>query len=358
MSNVETRPPQELRYSLKETPDRETKMKKMERREFLNTFFLGAAGSSLFRPSIKFKRLLRSSDKPQDETGVLAQVLGTAQDGGIPQMGCYCRNCLQAREEARFTRLVSSIALFDFIEKKYFILDATPDIRIQSDRALDRLRIEKRGRKNAPDEILLTHAHIGHYTGLMYFGYEAMSTQNLPVYCTSRMGRFLSDNGPWSQLVSLENISLHTLHPGKEISLTPRIALTPLLVPHRNEYSDTIGFRISGEKKKLLYIPDIQSWEAWNRSIVEEVEKVDIALLDGTFYSLEELPGRNLAKIGHPLIQTSLKTLGKVALKGQTQICFTHLNHSNLALDPEREERKKIREKGFRLASEGEEFSL
>ncbi|MBA7607224.1 Coenzyme PQQ synthesis protein B [subsurface metagenome] len=333
-------------------------MKKMKRREFLNTVLWGAAGSSLILPSVNLKKLPKSSDKPQEETSVLAQVLGTAQDGGIPQIGCYCRNCLRAREDARFTRLVSSIALIDFIEKKYFILDATPDIRLQSDRALARLGIDKGGRKNAPDAILLTHAHIGHYTGLMFFGYEAMSTQNLPVHCTSRMGRFLSDNGPWSQLISLENISLRTLHPGKELSLTSRISLTPFLVPHRNEYSDTIGFRISGEKKKLLYIPDIQSWKAWNRSIVEEAEKVDIALLDGTFYNPEELPGRDLSKIGHPLIQTSLKTLGKVAQKGQTQICFIHLNHTNLALDPEGEARKEITNRDFRLASDGEEFSL
>ncbi len=172
------------------------------------------------------------------------------------------------------------------------------------------------------------------------------------------MGRFLSDNGPWSQLVRLENISLRTLHPGKEFSLTSRISLTPLEVPHRNEYSDTIGFRISGEKKKLLYIPDIQGWEAWNRSIVEETEKVDIALLDGTFYSPEELPGRDISQIGHPLIRTSLKTLGEVAKKGQIHIYFTHLNHTNLALDPEGDARKEITDKGFQLASDGEEFFL
>ena len=351
MSNVETRPPQE-------SADMETKMKKMERREFLNTVFLGTAGSSFILSSGKRKTLPKSSDKLREETPVLAQVLGTAQDGGIPQIGCYCRNCLRAREDARLTRRISSIALIDFVEKKYFILDATPDIRHQADKALARLGIEKKGRKNTPDAFLLTHAHIGHYTGLMFFGYEAMSTLNLPVHCTSRMGRFLSDNGPWSQLVSLKNISLHTLYPGKETSLTPRLSLTPFLVPHRNEYSDTIGFRISGEKKKLLYIPDIQSWKAWNYSIVEEAEKVDIAILDGTFYSPEELPGRDLSKIGHPLIQTSLKTLKKVALNGKTQILFTHLNHSNLALDPAGDARKEIIEKGFKLASDGEEFSL
>jgi pyrroloquinoline quinone biosynthesis protein B len=330
----------------------------MERRDFLNAIVGGWAGLGLLHSRRNFKISPNLQAKRTDKTGVLVQFLGTAQDGGIPQLGCYCPNCLRAREDARFSRLISSLALIDLEEKKYFILDATPDIRLQSDSARDQLGAEKRGRRNAPHAILLTHAHIGHYTGLMFFGYEAMSTQGLPVYCTSRMGRFLSDNGPWSQLVRLENISLNILHPGKEFSLTSRISLTPFEVPHRNEYSDTVGFIISGEKKRLLYIPDIQSWKAWNRSIVEETEKVDIALLDGTFYSPDELPGRDMSQIGHPPIQISLKILEEVAKKGKTHIFFTHLNHSNLALDPEGDARKEIKDKGFQLASDGEEFFL
>lgn len=333
-------------------------MKKMERRDFLNALLGGIPGLGLLRSRRNLRIYPKIKGKRSDESGVLVQVLGTAQDGGIPHIGCYCPNCLRAREDARFSRLISSLGLIDLEEKKYFILDTTPDIRLQLDAARDRLGTEKKGRRNAPHAILLTHAHIGHYTGLIFFGYEAMSTRGLPVHCTSRMGCFLSDNGPWSQLVQLENISLHTIHSGKEFSLTPRISLTPFEVPHRNEYSDTVGYIISGEKKRLLYITDIQSWKAWNRSIEEETEKVDIALLDGTFYSPDELPGRDMSKIGHPLIQTSLKTLERVAKKGQTRIYFTHLNHTNLALDPGGDARKEIKDKGFRLASDGQEFFL
>ncbi len=337
---------------------REKKMKKIERRDFFKVILGGWAGLSFLHPRGNFRIYPKVQAKRPDQTGVLVQVLGTAQDGGIPHIGCYCPNCLRAREDARFSRLISSLGLIDLEEKKYFVLDTSPDIRLQSDAVRDRMGIEKKGRKNAPHAVLLTHAHIGHYTGLMFFGYEGMSTQRLPVHCTSRMGRFLSDNGPWSQLVQLENISLRTLHPGKEFSLTSRISLTPLEVPHRNEYSDTLGFIISGEKKKLLYITDIQSWEAWNRSIVEETEKVDIALLDGTFYSPDELPGRDMSQIGHPLIQTSLQTLGEVTKNGKTHIYFTHLNHTNLALDPEGDARKEIADKGFHLASDGDDFFL
>lgn len=332
--------------------------KKMERRDFLNACIGGFAGMNAFFSSDKLKFFPEDSKKGGKETDVLVKVLGTAQDGGLPQIGCYCKNCLRAREDQRFSRLISSLAILDLREKKYFLLDATPDIRVQSDLAFKRLSLEKRGSKNSPSGILLTHAHIGHYTGLMFFGYEAMSTQKLPVYCSSRMRKFLANNGPWSQLVRLENVSIHTLPFEKKFFLTPRISFTPFFVPHRDEYTDTLGFTISGEKRKLLYIPDIQSWKTWSRSIVEETKKVNIALLDGTFYSSEELPGRNLSQIGHPFIKTSLKTLGNVAREGKTKIYFTHLNHTNLALDPEGEARKEIEEKGFRIASDGMEFFL
>jgi len=330
----------------------------MERRDFLNICAWSFVGLNIHFSSNKLSAFPEDLNKDQEETEVLVKVLGTAQDGGLPQIGCYCRNCIRAREDQRFSRLISSLAILDLKEKKYFILDATPDIRVQSHMALTRLSLEQHGRKNSPHAIILSHAHIGHYTGLMFFGYEAMSTHKLPVYCSPRLRSFLTKNGPWSQLVRLENISLFTLSFEKILFLTPRISISSFLVPHRDEYSDTLGFIIAGKKKKLLYIPDIQSWEAWNRSIVEETKKVDYGLLDGTFFCSEELPGRNLTKIGHPFITTSLETLKDVAKKGKTKIYFTHLNHTNLALDPEGKALKEIKTKGFNLASDGMEFFL
>jgi pyrroloquinoline quinone biosynthesis protein B len=284
--------------------------------------------------------------------------LGTAQDGGIPQIGCYCENCLRARQDPKFSRLRPSIGILDFKEKKAFIVDASPDIGLQYDLIHECLDLVRTGKKNFPDGILLTHAHIGHYTGLMFYGYEALSADKLPVYCSQRMGDFLTNNGPWSQLVKFQNISINLVKPDKPIYLTSEISVTPLIVPHRDEYSDTLGFKITGQKKKLLYIPDIQSWEAWSRDIRREVESVDFALLDGTFYSPDELPGRDLSRIGHPFITTSIDALKQIAKKGKTQIYFTHLNHSNLALDPEGDAIKHIINEGFGLAKEGMELSL
>lgn len=295
----------------------------------------------------------------QDTTSpILIKVLGTAQDGGIPHAGCYCPHCQQARSEPQFVRMISSVAILDFSDKSFVLIDATPDIRRQSDMVCQRLGLDSSGSKVSPDGILLTHAHIGHYTGLMFFGYEAMSTHRLPVYCSQHMARFLKENGPWSQLVTLENITMHTLDLDRENRITQRISVIPFRVPHRDEYSDTLGFQIIGPSKKLLYIPDIQKWGVWNRSIQEEVKKVDYALLDGTFFSPDELPGRDLAKIGHPFIRDSLRILQKVVEKGKSQVYFTHLNHSNLALDPASAAQEEIMDKGFNLAEEGMEFHL
>jgi pyrroloquinoline quinone biosynthesis protein B len=286
------------------------------------------------------------------------KVLGTAQDGGIPQIGCYCKNCQKARQDAQFIRLRPSLAILDPNAKKMFIIDASPDISLQYDSIHNRLKRAESRKKNTPDGILLTHAHIGHYTGLMFYGYEALSSDKLPVYCSRRMADFLTKNAPWSQLVKFQNISIHLIDPDTRISLTPEISVIPFLVPHRDEYSDTLGFQIAGQKKKLLYIPDIQGWKVWSRDIREEVESVDFALLDGTFYSPDELPGRDLSRIGHPFITTSIETLRQIAKKGKTRIYFTHLNHSNLALDPEGDALRHIVNEGFGVAQEGMELSL
>ncbi|MHA2231067.1 MAG: MBL fold metallo-hydrolase [Candidatus Hodarchaeales archaeon] len=288
----------------------------------------------------------------------LVKVLGTAQDGGLPQIGCYCQNCLWAREDPLFARSVSSLAIFDLRERKFFLLDATPDIRGQLDTAFERLGNKRSGLRNAPHGILLTHAHIGHYTGLMLFGEEAMAAHKLPVYCSSQMRQFLENNGPWSQLVQNENIAFPPFPLDEEVHLTSQISITPFQVPHRNEFSDTLGLIIGGKKKQLLYIPDIRSWEAGGRPIIEKIENVGVAILDGSFYNGQELPDRDLALIGHPFIETSVEILGSIAEQGKPDIFFTHLNHTNPVLDPEGEPRKKIKERGFKIAFDGMEIVL
>lgn len=331
----------------------------MKRRDFLGISIGGLAGVKGIFPLSRFPIRTKNSKVLQEPySDVIVKVLGTAQDGGFPQIGCYCTNCLSARANPQLSRLIASLAVIDLHENQSFLVDATPDIRAQTNMIHERRNLNKSGNKNAPSGVFLSHAHIGHYTGLMFYGYESQSTHKLPVYCSKRMGHFLATNGPWSQLVNFENISLQILSLDIETSLNKRISVMAFQVPHRNEYSDTIGFVISGEKKKLLYIPDIQSWQTWNRSVIDEVAKVDIAILDGTFFSPTELPGRDISQIGHPLITTSMRILQNAVKKEDKDIYFSHMNHSNLALNPEGTAKKEVEEKGFKLASDGMEFFL
>jgi pyrroloquinoline quinone biosynthesis protein B len=256
-------------------------------------------------------------------SSVHAVVLGVAQDAGVPHIGCRQELCERARRDPRRRERVAALGLVDGRSDRRFLVDATPDLASQLE-SLNRGRTVADPRRPI-EGILLTHAHVGHYAGLLFLGREALGARGVPVYATPRMARFLRDNGPWSQLVSLGNIELREMEAGRDLALSPDIVVTPLLVPHRDEWSDTVGFRIRGPGRTLLYVPDIDRWERWDRDVRAEVASVDVAILDGTFADASEIPGRTQADIPHPLVPATMARLHGVA----TRVLFTHLNHTN-----------------------------
>jgi len=286
-------------------------------------------------------------------------VLGTVQDGGMPHTGCTHELCAAARKDATLARRVASLAIHFPKSNHVFLVDATPDLpaqieEIHSFRPHPTDRVDR-----APvDGVFLTHAHIGHYLGLAQFGFESLDARGIPVWASSRMADFLRGNGPWSQLVKLENVELRALRAGEPVALEGGVSVTPLQVPHRDEYSDTLGFFVRGPRRTVLYVPDTDSWRAWARPLPELLAGVDEALLDGTFYSLDELPGRDVASIGHPLIADTMELLAPLVKSRGLRVAFTHLNHSNPALEPESAARQAIAARGFRVLAEGEEIGL
>ncbi len=289
---------------------------------------------------------------------VKIKVLGTAQDGGLPQLGCQKAHCLMAWKDSRYMRLVTSLAIFDLSQQSVFLVDATPDIREQIHLIQTDPDLNSRKSANPVDGVLLTHAHMGHYTGLAHFGFEAISTKEVPVFGTQRMADFLHNHGPWNQLINFKNITVNTIQYDEKIQITPQITISAIPVPHRDEYTDTVGFIISGPNKSMLYIPDIDQWHTWDRSLKEALMDVDYAFLDGTFYSPEELPHRDISKVKHPLITQTVELLKEYVQSNAVKIYFTHLNHSNLLLDKNGENRRYIESKGFFVAEEGMEFEL
>ncbi len=240
------------------------------------------------------------------------------------------------------------------------MLDASPDLREQIDRAAGNPPTRHLPGPRPPlvDGIFISHAHIGHYLGLAQLGREAYSAKEVPLHVSARMAEFLRTNAPWELLVRLGNVKLVPFAAGKPIALTPTLSVTPIEVPHRAEYTDTYAFLVRGPERKLLYLPDIDKWERWDQSIEGWIARVDVALLDGTFYGAGEIPGRSMAEIPHPFISESLTRFEKLPPAERHKIVFTHLNHTNPAALPGTPERQAIEAAGMRVAEEMERFAL
>jgi pyrroloquinoline quinone biosynthesis protein B len=307
---------------------------------------LGAAALAR-RPARLLASLPGSADDPY------ALVLGTIQDGGIPQVGCYTQRCDRARREPRY---VTSLALIQPELRRYYLVDATPDITRQLD-LIEDADFRRRATDRRPfDGIFLTHAHIGHYVGLAQLGREGLGMQRTAVYCTPVMAEYLSTNGPWSLLVDEGRIHFPDVPFDRWFELDEWLSVRMINVPHRPEFSDTVGFVFRGPGGSLLYLPDIDKWEAWERSVANVVGEVDAALLDGSFFSGSEVPGRAIEDIPHPLIPHTMDVLEE-SVRAGARVIFTHFNNTNPVLDGGTEAGE-VQRRGFELAREGMRIPL
>lgn len=282
-------------------------------------------------------------------------VLGNVQDAGSPQIACTKDCCKDLFKSLDQNRKVVALGVMDPQNKAKFLFEATPDIATQL-KALK--KYSPFSLSEVPDGIFLTHAHIGHYTGLMYLGKEALGAKSIPVFAMPAMKHFLESNGPWSQLVSGNNIALQALQHNNPVSLTSNLQVVPFKVPHRDEYSETVGYRITGPNKKALFIPDIDKWEKWDLDIIGEIGQVDYAFIDATFFDAEEINNRNIAEIPHPFIIESMAKFKYLPASEKSKVYFIHMNHTNPALNPTSSQTKAILKSGFNIARMHDIFEL
>lgn len=277
-------------------------------------------------------------------------LLGAAQDGGFPQFGCFCRNCSAVLDGAVAGDTAVSLAVIDRGAGKWFLIEAAPQLHEQW-KTFGRIfkGLELAG-------VFLTHAHTGHYPGLLFFGKESMNTSHLPVYASAEMHDFLQTNEPWGVLYRNGNIDRVDIADGCDQELTSCLTISPQFVQHRRDFTDTCAFHIRGLQRSLFFCPDIDSWEGMQPDLVAVVTSVDVALLDATFYHDEELPGRDMSCIPHPRVVHTVALLKDVTT--ETEVVLIHLNHSNcLWVDSELEE-SLLREDGVRVGRKGMTWSL
>jgi pyrroloquinoline quinone biosynthesis protein B len=279
-------------------------------------------------------------------------ILGNTQDAGLPHIGCqhpFCEDSFNVYEE----HYTTSVAVVNSDLKKYILFEATPDITFQ----LNNLKKNIFDEFLLPESIYITHAHIGHYTGLMYFGREALGAKDLTVRVLPRMSNFLQNNGPWSQLVDINNIKIKEINFGLSTKELTNIHITPFQVPHRDEYSETAGYIIEGKNKKALFIPDIDKWEKWDRDLSQIAKEFDFLLIDATFYDSKEI-NRDINEIPHPLVTETIDLLSGLDLENRNKVYFIHMNHTNMMLDPNSELSRLVLSKGFNIARLGQKLFL
>ena len=300
-----------------------------------------------------------TSTQPPLEPYVLA--LGTAQDGGLPQLGCEKECCESARLDPSKGRLRASLLLVDPTTGKRWLFEATPDLpeQLELSRGHGAVRTgDGKGRPAPFDGIFLTHAHLGHYTGLAHLGREAYGASGQLVYCSQRMSDYLSLHGPWSQLVKLGQIECQVVTPGSVLKLREGLSVEAIKVPHRDEFTDTYAWIIRGPSRSLLFLPDIDKWERFEMDITALVREMDYSLLDATFYGPDELPGRDMSEIPHPFIVESIERFKALPEKDRDGVHFLHLNHSNPAADPDSDAAAAVRAAGHHICTEGQIFEL
>lgn len=281
-------------------------------------------------------------------------VLGVAQDAGAPQIG---NSDDPAWQDPGLRRLASSVAVVNRQTGERVLFDATPDLREQLYHLDQVMQVD-----TAPglDGVFLTHGHMGHYTGLMFLGFESMGARDVPVYAMPDMANFLFSNGPWEQLVRYDNIELEPLEASVGVEVAG-LTVTPFLVPHRQEYTEVVGFSIDGPDRSALFLPDIDSWEEWDEEgtrIEDMIASVDVAYLDATFFANGEIPGRDMSGFPHPFIAHSMARFADLPATEKAKVRFIHFNHTNPVRFPDSPERQQVLDAGFGLADEGERYCL
>lgn len=296
--------------------------------------------STLTSPFIGYFQSKASSDQPY------LTVLGTVQDGGLPHIGCQKTCCTDASRKLKETLKVTALSVTQPKLNSTLLFEATPDIIAQWSELA-----------NIPSGIFLTHAHMGHYTGLIHLGREALGAKNIPVYSMPRMTSFLKENAPWSQLVDLQNIKLIELRKNHNHNIG-QLEITPLVVPHRDEFSETVAYQIKGPQKTVLFLPDIDKWSRWEKDLTKILKNVDYAFIDATFFDASELNYRPIEEIPHPLVKETVALLRPLSKKLKSKVYFIHMNHTNPMLDSKSKASKWVLEQGFNIAREGQTLEL
>jgi pyrroloquinoline quinone biosynthesis protein B len=302
------------------------------------------------------------------------KLLGTAAGGAFPQWNCACANCRAIRNgsfqgKARTQLQVALTA--DSVS--WFLLNASPDIRCQleSDPAF---HPRQATRETPISAIVLTGADLDQVLGLLML----REFQQFKVYATAGLQRVLrEENDVFESLNRVpEQVTWEEIVPGRAFTLAcgskAGLRCFPIAVgEHVPGYvaakkgketrgQTVLGLTIQGDSgRRLGYFPVLPEI---NKSWQQELAAADVILLDGTFWSDDELQkvrgaGPTAREIGHVPISGQHGSLQALSgLKGRK--IYVHINNTNPMLNECGPEYRQVREAGWEIGEDGWEFEL
>jgi pyrroloquinoline quinone biosynthesis protein B len=191
-----------------------------------------------------------------------------------------------------------------------------------------------------------------------------MNAQGLNLHVSSSMFHLVEETPQWALMLAQGVFSEHVFIHDDRIMLSEGLIVEPVHVPHRAELSDMHAFVVRGPNHSLLYLPDHDDWgstlERHQCTSIRQwlnLLKVDIALIDGTFWDMDELPALRQNNVPHPPVSETLDRLG-ARRDGDPELFFIHLNHTNPLHDERSEASAKVRSMGWGVAQQGQQFTL
>jgi pyrroloquinoline quinone biosynthesis protein B len=312
---------------------------------------------------------------------MLIKVLGSAAGGGFPQWNCACANCRSVRS-GRFQGRprTQAQAAISADGRSWFLLGASPDLRSQIE-GTEELHPRDGLRRSPIAGVVLANADVDHVLGLLLL----RELQPLRVHATASIRRILrEDNSMFGMLQRVEHqVAWSDFEVGKKFFLRdpagkdsglscvawslaehypayvkagrsqcePREASLGLIIESQ------VGSAGSASGACVAYMPAVP--EA-NDELLEQLDRCDLLLFDGTFWSNDELirvqgSGQTAKQMGHIPVEESLVRLAGVR---RPRKIFLHINNTNPMLDEASPQFRQVRSAGWEVAEDGWQFNL
>jgi pyrroloquinoline quinone biosynthesis protein B len=305
------------------------------------------------------------------------KVLGSAAGGGFPQWNCGCSNCSRLRTGTLKGRARTQAQVAISPDgSSWILLNASPDLRQQI--AVAREFAPKEGMRTTPiAAIILTSADVDCVLGLLHL----REFQPLRIFSTPSVRRALTDENTLFRTLERSNppVQWEALPLNQQIEIChPAVGSEKIsckAVPLGGDFPDyvsgrlrerlpkedaVVGLEIVHNQKRLFYAPSLPgTGEDWKRCASES----DLALLDGTFWTDDELKkvqgtGKSAKAMGHLPLSGAGGLLEQLHSASRTRRVLIHLNNTNPVLDEESTTLQAVRDAGWEVAYDGMEFNL